>query len=260
MGFKFFRIIVLIALFMAPISAWAVHPFVVDDTDTQGKGNFLLELNGDSIKDNTIKTTRLTGILTVGAGENTDLTIEVPYLKLNPSPGTNAFSSGKGDVQVTLKHRIFENEVKQSMAFQFYAIAPTGDVHKGLGTNNVAWGAKLMDQQECHGTILHANVGYEVYGRDMKKWHYADNFAFLYGLAAERKIMGKLWFLTELAGEFRKENDQTTNTQTYLRPFTFMAGFKFDLSKSWYVDLAGRAGLNKDAEDYSVLSGLAVRF
>jgi hypothetical protein len=259
MGFKI-RIIALIALFMAPMSAWAVHPFVVEDTDPQGKGNYLFELNGDSIKDNSMKTTELTGILTVGAGEHTDLSVEVPYLKLNPSPVTDVYSSGKGDVQIRLKHQIFENEVKQSMAYQIYADMPTGDVHKGLGTNNLVWGAKLMDQQVCHDNILHASVGYEVYGRNMKKWHYAENYAFLFGLAVEHRITEKFWLLTELAGESRKESYAATGTQAYSRPFTFMAGFKYDISKSWYVDLAGRAGLNKYAEDNTVLLGTAWKF
>lgn len=259
MGFKI-GIIVFIALIMAPMSAWAVHPFVVENTETQGKGNFLLELNDDSRKDNRMRTTEFSGILTVGAGEDTDFSIAVPYLKLNPSPATDEFASGKGDVRITLKQRIFENEVKQSMAYQLYANAPTGDVHKGLGTNNVAWGAALMDQQECHGNILHASVGYEVYGRDVKKWHYADNYAFLFGLAAEHKILERFWLLTELAGESRKVSDAATSTHVYSRPFTFMAGFRYDISKSWYVDFAGRAGLNTYAEDYSVLAGTAWRF
>jgi hypothetical protein len=39
-----------------------------------------------------------------------------------------------------------------------------------------------------------------------------------------------------------------------------MAGFKYDLFKSWYVDLAVRAGLNKYADDYTVLAGTAWKF
>jgi hypothetical protein len=146
------------------------------------------------------------------------------------------------------------------MAYQFYVILPTGDVEKGLGTNDIYWGVKLMDQQVCHGNVLHASLAYEVSGRDMKKWHFADNYAFLFGLAAEHKITEKFWLLTELAGESRRTTDRANGTGVDSSPFTFMAGFKYDISKSWYIDLAGRAGLNKYADDYTVLAGTALRF
>jgi hypothetical protein len=187
MGFKI-RLVVLIAILVMPASAWAVHPFEVEETNTQGKGKFLFELNDDYSKDNSNKSTKLTGILTVGAGENADIAVEIPYLKLDPSPVNNVLSTGVGDVQLGLKYRIFENEVKQSMAFKFYAILPTGNDNKGLGTNDLFWGLKLMDQQVCHDNILHASVAYEFEGRELKSSHYSENYAFLIGLAAEHNI------------------------------------------------------------------------
>jgi len=259
MGFKF-RFVVLIAILVIPTSVWAIHPFEVEETDTQGKGNLLFELNDDYSKDNSNRTTELTGILTVGASEHIDIAVEVPYLKLDPSPVYDALASGKGDVQVRYKQQIFENEVKQSMAYQLYVTLPTGDVKKGLGTNIIYWGVKLMDQQVCHNNVLHVSLAYEVSGRDMGKWHYADNYAFLYGLAAEHKITEKFRFLTELSGESRQSTDRTTEGTINSQPFTFMAGFKYDISRSWYVDLAGRVGLNKYAEDYKVMAGTAWRF
>ncbi len=39
-----------------------------------------------------------------------------------------------------------------------------------------------------------------------------------------------------------------------------MAGLRYDIAKSWYLDLAGRAGLNSAAEDYSGLAGMVWRF
>jgi hypothetical protein len=227
----------------------------VEETDTRGRGNILLELNDDYSKDSSDKTTRLTGILTIGVSEHTDLAVEVPYLKLDPSPATGGFASGQGDVRIRFKQRIFENEVKQSMAYQLYVDMPTGDVAKGLGTNELVWGLQLMDQQVCHNNVLHASVGYEV-----KKLQYSENYAFLFGLAAEHMITNKFRFLTELAGEYGKKMDEAENIKTYSWPFTFMAGLKYDIFKSWYVDLAVRAGLNKYAEDYTVLAGTALKF
>jgi hypothetical protein len=245
---------------LAPTTVLAMHPLGVEDTGTEGFGNFLFELTGEYAKDNLLKASKETAIITAGAGDHVDFSLEVPYLMLDPSPVTNEFASGKGDVRFKMKHQLFENEVKQSMAYQLYAYLPTGDVEKGLGTNNVVWGVNLIDTQECHSNAFHLNVGYEAYGRDMKHWHFAQDYAFKFGLAAEHKFTGSFRLLTELAGENRKKTDAAADTYSNSRPFTFLAGFVYDISKSWYIDLGARAGLNKYAEDYSVLAGTAWRF
>jgi len=247
-------------MMLTPTTAWATHPLVVQDTGTEGKGNFLFELTGDYLKDSPLKATKETAIITAGASEHVDLALELPYLMLDPSPVTGEFTSGMGDIRIKLKQQLFENEVKQSMAYQIYGYFPTGDEEKGLGTNNIVWGVNVIDTQECHSNAFHLNVGYEVYGRDMKHWHFAQDYAFKFGLAAEHKFTESFRLLTEFAGESRKETDKAADTQSYSRPFTLLAGCVYDISKSWYVDLGARAGLNKDAEDYSVLAGTAWRF
>ncbi len=247
---------ILCLLTLTPTAVWAVHPFQVEDTNTQGPGNFLFEINGDYSKDSSFKTTKYTGVLTVGAGDNIDLSVEVPYLMLQPSRLTDQDAQGRGDVQFKLKARTYENEVNQSFGFQIYTGLPTGDVDKGLGTNNVVLGLRLMDQQVCHNNILHASVSYDAFAKDMKRFHFADDYALRFGLALERKITGSFRLLAELAGENLNGKEVVTGPH----PFTFMTGFKYDISPSWYVDLAARAGLNRDAEDYTALAGTAWRF
>jgi hypothetical protein len=51
-------------MMLAPATVWATHPLEVEDTGTEGKGNFLFELTGNFIKDDNFKTTKLTGIFT----------------------------------------------------------------------------------------------------------------------------------------------------------------------------------------------------
>jgi hypothetical protein len=241
-------------LMLMPATVWATHPLEVEDTGTEGRGNYLFEFTGDYSKDNSLKATNLTSIITAGAAEHVDLSIQVPYLMLDPSPVTGTDASGKGDLRFKLKHQIFENEVKQSMAYEIIVDMPTGDVDKGLGTNNIVWGVTLIDTQECHNNAFHLNVGYDVYGRNMKKWHYATNYAVRFGLAAEHKFTESFRVLTEISGEHREVAEVISS------PFRFLAGAIYDISKSWYVDLGMRAGLNKYAEDYSVLAGTAWRF
>jgi len=248
------RFIVIIALFAVPAAAWAVHPLAVEDTFTQGKGNYLFELNGDYLKNNAFKTTQVNGIITAGAGKRTDVALEVPYLMLNPSEATGQYERGTGDLRFKIKHQLFENEVHQSMGYLIYGDFPTGNADEGLGKHGVVWGFKLMDPQGCCSNFFHLNAGYEVLGRDLKGLHFGNDYAITYGLAVEHKITEPFRFLAELKGENRREEGR------YSRPFTFLAGFKYDFSRSWYVDLAARAGLNRYAEDYAVLAGTAWRF
>lgn len=267
---KNFVTICVVCALLLPGASWAAHPLEMEDTATEGKGNYLLEITGDYVKDGSFKSTRLTGIITGGLGERTDLSLEVPYLMLNPSPVTDKNASGKGDARIKVKHQLFENEVKQSMAFEIYADLPTGDDVKGLGTNNVVWGFMLMDSQECHDNILHVNIGYDVLGRDMKAGHFSRNYALFAGLAVEHKFTESFRLLTEIKAENRKESETITDlsvfpiiiteTSTYSRPVTLLAGFVYDISKSWYVDLGVRTGLNSYAEDVAVLAGSAWRF
>ena len=253
-------ILIICVIMLVPTTVWATHPLGVEDTGTEGAGNFLFEMTGEYAKDNSLKATTETAIITAGASEHIDFSLEAPYVLLDPSPVTGEFASGKGDVRIKMKQQLFENEVKQSMAYKFYADIPTGDDKKGIGTHNVVWGFGLIDTQECHSNAFHLNVGYEAFGKDMKHWHFAQDYAFKFGLAAEHKFTESFRLLTELAGESRKETDEATEVQSYSRPFTFLTGFVYDISKSWYVDLGARAGLNKYAEDYSVLAGTAWRF
>ncbi len=252
--------IVLGILTLMPATVWAVHPFQVENPDVQGSGNILLELNGDYTKKNSLKTTNLNGVFTVGTGDYTDLSLEVPYLLLNPSPVTGRNEEGLGDIQLRLKYRLYENEVNQSVGLQIYVGTPTGDSDKGLGSDKVVTGFQLIDQQICHGNTVRVMAGVETVGWQLKRYHFARDYAFRYGIAFERNITESVRFLSELAGESRRSHDELVSARVYTRPATFMAGFRFNITKSWYIDLAGRAGLNNDAEDYTALAGTAWKF
>jgi hypothetical protein len=256
---------VLAILILAPVPVWAVHPFVVEETNTQGKGNFRFELNGDytKLRNGGNKITDMNGILTAGTGDNTDLTLEVPYLILDPSPTTDKNEQGIGDAQLKVKYRLYENEVKQSLGLLIYTSLPIGDKDKGLGTSKLLLGIQVMDQQECHNNIIRVSVGLETLGWQLRGTNLGEHHALRYGIAVEHKFTESFRLLSELAGESRRSFNkpyEPVPEEKYTQPATFMAGFRYDLSRSWYVDLAGRAGLNKDAEDYSALVGTAWKY
>jgi hypothetical protein len=254
------KLCVVCTLVLLPASVWAVFPLDVEETATQGKGKFLFELAGDHVKDGSFASTQLAGIITGGLGLRTDLALKAPYLMLNPSPETGSNASGIGDARLKVKHQLFENEVKQSMAYEIFTDLPTGDVTKGLGTNIIYWGVRLMDSQVCHDNIFHLNVGYEVDGRDLKASHWRRNYSLFAGLAAEHRLTGSFRLLAEIKVEDHNKVDKNTGIGSSSLPVTFLAGFMYDISRSWYVDLGVRAGLNNDAEDVAALAGTAWRF
>ncbi len=243
-----------------PTAAWSAKPLGVENTDTAGHGNIVLELTDELIKDGDIRITRPTLAVTIGAGAKTDFTLELPYLRMNPSRTTGEFASGPGDARITMKRRLFKNEVNQSMAFKLYMDVPTGDSDKGLGTNKVLWGFALIDTQECRGNCLHMNLGYESVGSDIKQSHFAQDYAITFGIAGEYKLSESFRGMSQFAGESRKKTDIDADTSTYTRPLTLMTGFIWDISKSFYADFGVRAGLNKYAEDYAALAGMAWKF
>src|ERR1700687_5873410 len=55
--FNFIRGCIVCMLMLTPTAVWATHPFVIDDTATEGKGNFLFELTGVYAKDSSFKST-----------------------------------------------------------------------------------------------------------------------------------------------------------------------------------------------------------
>jgi hypothetical protein len=252
--FTISRMCVICMLLLMPATVWAAEPLGIQDTATEGKGNFLFEFAGDQIKDNSFEETLLTSTITAGAAEHVDFSLVVPYRELNPSPVTGTDASGIGDLRLKFKQQIFKNEVKQSMAYEMSVDMETGDLAKGLGNNNIVWGINVIDTQECRNCAYHLNVGYEVFGRDLKDWHFRRNYAILFGLSTEHKFTESFRLLARVSGENRKEAGVTS------RPFRFLAGALYDISKAWYVDLGMRAGLNKYAEDYTLLAGTAWRF
>ncbi|HYA86295.1 MAG TPA: hypothetical protein VEI57_04395, partial [Nitrospirota bacterium] len=92
-------------LLLIPTSVWAVYPFQVEDTNTQGKGNFLFELDGtySKLKNGGNTDTDVNGVFTAGTGDHTDVILEVPYRMLDQSPDVDRYEKGLGDVQLKLK-------------------------------------------------------------------------------------------------------------------------------------------------------------
>ena len=96
----------------------ATHPLITDDTGTQGRGNFQLELNGqkDSKKSSVDGVSRetnggqATAALSYGIAENTDLVLSLPYQwgKTEENEATTYDEKGISDTVLETKWRLVQ--------------------------------------------------------------------------------------------------------------------------------------------------------
>ena len=129
-----------------PTPSFAAHPLITDDTGTQGKGKFQLEVNSEFTKEkeqqyNTDEekweTKKETGgematILSYGITDNVDFVLGLPYqwkkTRIDGVITTNATEQGDGisDVSLEVKWRFFEKD-GLSLALKPGITLPTGD-------------------------------------------------------------------------------------------------------------------------------------
>jgi long-subunit fatty acid transport protein len=149
--------------------ARAAHPFITDDTGTQGKGNWQLELQGDFLRDERTaggveqknKLNAYTTVLSYGILENLDVQVGVSYLSARTTANgtTLADESGMGDSTLELKWRFYEAG-DFSLGLKPVVTLPTGDEDKGLGTGKTSWGVSLLATYEAEPWTFLGNVAY----------------------------------------------------------------------------------------------------
>ena len=118
---------------VCPLSAFAAHPLVSDDTGTQGDGNWQFESNGEvtAKQPDTGRQTLWNSTLTRGVGEALDLYVNVPYTNLQHR--SDSAGSGMGDVEAGAKWRLFDDGAL-SIGIKPYLTLPSGNDQRGLGS------------------------------------------------------------------------------------------------------------------------------
>jgi hypothetical protein len=152
---------------------WAAHPFITDDTGTQGQGNWQLELQYDYGRNDVTadpgagpvrqlsKAAVFTTVLTYGLLENLNLALGLNYLnqRVTENGMSTEDSSGMSDSTVELKWRFYEAD-GLSFAVKPGVLLPTGDENKGLGTGRTSWGIALLATYEAEPWMFLGNVAY----------------------------------------------------------------------------------------------------
>jgi predicted porin len=250
-------------LFLTAGTAFAAHPLITDDTGTQGKRKFQLEVNGGVGRDNeslngieTRETSAgLETVLSGGLTDTVDLIVAVPWVWSRVKEGgvVGSNENGPGDVALELKWRFLEYKgfslaVKPGVAF------PSGNENRGLGNGRISYRVDLIATQELEPFNIHVNLAYthNEFKLDLNKqsnhrdiWHAS--------LAATYDVMKDLQLVANVGME---SNGDRGNTW----PAFVLGGAIYSLTENLDVDLGVKGGLNKQEPDLALMVGVAWRF
>ena len=260
MTWKWFtKRLIFMALLLMACPSWAAHPLITDDTGTQGKGKFQLELNGQYDWDKeddegvSVKATggQAAATLSCGIVENVDLVFSLPYLwgKEKDDDITVYDENGIGDATFEVKWRLFEKD-GFSLALKPGITFPTGDEDKGLGTGKLGGHILLIGSKELGSWAFHANLGYIRNENDTDEqkdiWHAS--------LAATYEVIKNLKLVADVGVE-RNTDDDANDDPVYI-----IGGVIYSINDNFDVDLGVKGGLSKSDTDLSLLAGVTFRF
>lgn len=257
-GLKF-KIVLLVSLFTFHFSlvavSYAAHPLISDDTGTQGKGKWQLEVNGEFAHEDedgaTEKSTEVAAILSYGVADTIDIVLGAPYqwIRVKEDGSTILKENGLSDMSVEMKWRFFEHE-RFSLALKPGISLPTGDDEKGLGSGKIAYSVFLISTYETELLAIHANLGYIRNENDADErknlWH--ASVAAGYGLAEKLTLVGNIGI--------ERNTDRNINTH----PAFILGGLIYSISENFDIDFGVKGGLTNPETDYSILAGIAWRF
>jgi len=249
----------LMAALLIACPSWAAHPLITDDTGTQGKGKFQLELNGQYGWDKedegglSVKSTggQASATLSYGIVENVDLVLSLPYLwgKEKDDDVTIYDENGIGDATFEIKWRLFEKD-GFSLALKPGITFPTGDEDKGLGTGKLGGHILLIGSKELGSWAFHANLGYIRNENDTDEqkdiWHAS--------LAATWEVVKNLKLVADVGVERNTDKDAGDD------PAYIIGGIIYSVNENLDVDLGVKGGLSKSETDLSLLAGVTFRF
>ena len=258
-GKKMFLILLLFLLPFSSTSVFAAHPLITDDTGTQGKGKFQLEVNSevnyDKESEAGVKTKTKGGevatTLSYGIIDNVDIVLGIPYQWFKVKEDGEIISREKGlsDISLELKWRFYERD-GWSFALKPGVTFPTGKEEKDLGTGRTTYGLFFITTKEIGPWAFHLNFGYmrNENKLDERKdmWHIS--------LASEVKLIKNLRLVANIGAE--RNPDRASNKH----PAFILGGLIYSITENFDIDIGIKGGLNKPETDLTILVGMALRF
>lgn len=243
-----------VMILVAVATTFAAIPLITDDTGTQGKGNFQLELFGEYGQDSdatiTTKTSDLSATLTYGIIDTVDIILGIPYQAWrSKDSGSVVRGDGLSDLSIEAKWRFFDKE-GLSFALKPGLTIPTGDEQQGLGAGRVTYHLLFVATKQ------------------MKPWEFDMNLGYLYNenTAGERK---NIWSAS-LDGQFEVIKDlklvldtgiaTNPDSSSNTPPAYILVGLIWSLRENLDIGLGVKGGLTKPEADIAIRGGITWRF
>ncbi len=254
---------------LLPVS-YAAHPLITDDTGTQGKGNFQIEVNSEFSTDEervfdedtgeavTGKTTggEVASILSYGLTDDIDVVLGVPYVwaKTEIDGDVDSDEDGISDISIELKWRLHEKD-GLGFALKPAVILPTGDEEKGLGNGKASYGLMFITTKEIEPWAFHLNLGYMHNEYKLEEDMAANRKGIWHAsLATQAEVLKDLTAVANVGVETNP--DKKSNTH----PAFLLGGVIYSIKENLDIDAGIKAGLNKPETDLTLLAGMAMRF
>ncbi len=259
-------------LMATPAPNWAAHPYITDDTGTQGAGNWQLELmaeqnrndrtasTSDGVVRQNRRVTTFNPVLTYGVLDTLDVAFGLSHASQSTTENgaTTQDVSGTGDSTLELKWRFYEAN-GLSLALKPGLLLPTGDENRGLGNGRLSWNINFILTQEVKPWTFLANVAYarsrfklpaDAEANRADVWRASAGLA--YDLRDDVQLVGEAGIRTNGA-----RNDPFLpgrNGQFAMLGLIYSPSDKIDL------DVGVRKGLNRAEFDTTILLGATFRW
>lgn len=264
-GFKLAAFFSLIVIYFSLFTdSFAAHPLITDDTGTQGKGKFQLEVNVEFSRDKETEdgvTTKEAGreaaaIVSYGITENADVVIGLPYQwnKTEEDGDVASDEDGIGDMSLEVKWRFYEKD-GLSFALKPGITLPTGDEDRGLGSGKASYGLMLITTEEIGAWVFNLNLGYMHNEYKLEEDAEANRKGIWHSsLSSQVDVMKDLIAVANIGME--RNPDKEANTH----PAFVLGGLIYSITEDLDIDMGIKAALNKPETDVTFLAGMAMRY
>jgi hypothetical protein len=245
-------IVIIVTVFSG--SAFATIPLVTDDTATEGKGKFQLELFGEYAtgkeEDVTNKNSDLTATLTYGLSDPVDISLSIPYQVLGTDDSAlETRGSGFSDPAIEVKWRFYEKE-GLSLALKPGVTIPAGNDKKELGAGKVTYYLFFIASKEMNPWTFHINLAYirNSNWEDERKdiWH--ASFASMVDMTKKLKLAADV-------GIESNPERSSANPRTYI-----LCGIIYSPIENIDLGLGLKGGLTKPEPDVAIRGGITYSF
>ena len=237
-----------------PGIALAAHPLISEDTVTQGRGNYQLELTAERGRDDAGGTRteilETAATLSCGIRGDTDLILVMPQHRIHTYTGSDSMTeSGRGDVALDLKWR-FHEKTNISFALKPGITIPTGDETRGLGTGKATYGLQFVTSIDMKSWGGDLHLGYTRNRSVADERENLRHFSFdVWGDLSEQ------WLLALDVG-VDTNPDKTSGTSAAFA----ILGLIYSPRKYLDLDVGIKKGITAPEMDNTLLGGITVRF